>query len=74
MCDTSVYFACMFDNYLWKSYVYLTTFSNVKCQISGFMCNNKSVEDQLSIFTESKHLCSLLEEIQVSQRTKLVPG
>ena len=25
-------FACMFDDYLWKSYVYRTTFSNVKYQ------------------------------------------
>ena len=25
-------FACMFDDYLWKSYVYQTTFSNVKYQ------------------------------------------
>ena len=24
--------ACMFDDYWWKSYVYLTTFSNVKHQ------------------------------------------
>ena len=27
-----VFFACMFDDYLWKSYVYRTTFSNVKYQ------------------------------------------
>ena len=26
------FFACMFDDYLWKSYVYRTTFSNVKYQ------------------------------------------
>ena len=26
------YLACMFDDYLWKSYVYQTTFSNVKYQ------------------------------------------
>ena len=25
-------FACMFDDYLWKSFVYRTTFSNVKYQ------------------------------------------
>ena len=25
-------FACMFDEYLWRSYMYQTTFSNVKYQ------------------------------------------
>ena len=29
---TSDTFTCMFDDYLWKSYVYRTTFSNVKYQ------------------------------------------
>ena len=30
--NSSENFACIFDDYLWKSYVYRTTFSNVKYQ------------------------------------------
>ena len=34
-------FACMFDDYLWKSYVYRTTFSNVKYQDVFVLASHK---------------------------------
>ena len=45
-----IYFGCMFHEYSWKSYVYLTISLMLNIR---FMCNNKSVKDQRSLRTKT---------------------
>ena len=51
-------FACMFDEYLWRSYVYRTTFSNVKYQDLCATINPLKIKDLQKLKTISKYLCN----------------
>ena len=51
-------FACTFDEYLWRSYVYRTTFYNAKYQDLCSTINPLKIKDLQKLKTISKYLCN----------------
>ena len=58
----------MFDDYLWKSYVYLTTFSNVKYQDLCATINPSKIKYLQNRKQSLKYLCNINLETSVNRK------
>ena len=63
-------FACMFDDYSWKSFVYWTNFSYVKYQDLCETINPSKIEDLENQKQSLKYLCNInliLNELKITK-------